>query len=162
MSLDTIDVVLPPPTEPTFYSLKKAIAFAEAITRERVGEEVSSCYGTIIRSTKWCDTAIDLQLENGKTLGFRCMNNDVGIVIDDPITDTQPTLPDRMQLRLGDRTWLCERGGLITAMEGRTLQLVYATQSTFFLYVAGLEILWISILIDSRSNRPFLNWSPTD
>ena len=162
MSLETIDVVLPPSTEPTFKSLTKAIAFGEAITRKRVSNEVSSCYGAIIRSATWSDTAVDLHLDNGRLIGFRCAQNDVDIVLDDPLTDVSPGLPENLQLRLADRTWPWERNSLIAAMTGRTFRLVYATQSTYFLYISGLDILWVSVLIDSRTGRPFLYWRPTD
>jgi hypothetical protein len=162
MSLETIDVVLPPSTEPTFDTPAKALVFGEAITRKRVSNEVSSCYGAVIRSVAWNDTAIQLRLDNDRTLTFRRVQNDVEISLDDTLADMPPALSEKVRLRLAGQTWTWERNGLITAMVGRTFRLVQATQSTFFLYVSGLDILWIHVLIDGRTGHPFLCWSPTD
>jgi len=162
MPSNTIDVVLPPFTEPTFDTPGKAIAFGEAITRKRVSHAVSSCYGAVIRSTTWSDTAIDLHLDNDKTLGFRCAENEVEIVLGAPSTDIGLGLPDKVLLNLAGQAWTWERDSLITAMAGRTLRLIQATQSTFFLYVSGLDTLWVHALIDGRTGHPFLYWSPTD
>lgn len=162
MPLETIDVVLPPSTEPTFDTSGKALAFGEAITRERVGNEVSPCYDAVIRSATWSDTTVRLHLGNDRTLTFRCVQNDVEISIDNPPADMPPALSEEVRLRLAGQTWTWERKSLIAAMVGRTFRLVQATQSTFFLYVSGLDILWIHVLIDGRTGHPFLCWEPTD
>jgi hypothetical protein len=162
MPLIEIDVVLPPFTDSTFDSPEKAIASAEAINRERVSNEISSCFGTIVQSAVWSDTALQLQLDNGRTLNFRCVQNHVGVALDDPPIDAAPSLPEKMLLHLSGQTWTWARDSLITAIVGRKFRLLQATESTFFLYISGLDILWLHVLIDGRTNLPFLCWSPTD
>jgi len=141
MPLDKIDVVLPPFTDSTFDTLEKAFAGGKAITHERVNAQVSSRFGSVIHSATWSDTAVHLHLDDGKTLSFQCVQNYVHITLDDPPADIFPGLPERVLLRLAGQTWEWERAGLITALAGRKLHHIEATESTYFLYVKGLEIL---------------------
>jgi hypothetical protein len=162
MPLDIIDVVLPRFTDSTFDTPEKALAGGEAITRERVISDVSSCFDSVICSAIWSDTVLQMRLDSGRTLSFRCAQNHVDIALDDPPADIAPNLPEKLLLRLAGQTWEWERGGLISAIVGRTLRLIQATESTFFLYVSGIRILWIHVLIDGRTSTPFLCWSQTD
>jgi hypothetical protein len=162
MPVHTIDVVLPPFIDSTFDTPDKAIASIDVVNRKRISNEVSSRFGSVIRSAIWTDTAVDLYLDRGRTLSFRCVQNYVHIVLDDPPADTFSDLPKRALLRLAGQKWDWERAGLITALVGRTLHLIQATESTYFLYVSGLKSLWLSVLIDGKTARPFLYWSLTD
>jgi hypothetical protein len=165
MMFDTIQVTVASMAEPFLKTPEEAIRFSKSINRTRIPPGISSCMGQKINSTGWSDDAISLHLESGKTLRFRYAKNAVDLTIRDDVSSSvaRESLSQEIQLIFpsGEETrW--ERGKLIEALEGNAIHHIQATQSSFFVYVTNVEILWIYFLIDRSSGHPFLYWGLTD
>jgi hypothetical protein len=151
--------------EPGLKTPEEAIAFAKSITRARVDDRIASCVGYTIKSTDWCDDELRLFLDNGKTLHFGCAEDAVDLTIEVGMRHNvgdQPRPQDVVLIRLGRKEIHWKRGDLIRALEGQTFRLIRASQSGFFFYATGVDILTIHVLMNRRTGRPFLFWQPTD
>lgn len=163
--LETILASLLPNFEPDFYTPEEAIAFSKWIAAARGNENIASCIGRVIRLADWRDDAIFLQLDNGKTLHFGCARYVVDLAVEDGVPSdgaNESRALKAVLVQLEDVTFYWDRDELVRALEGNTVQRIQAGHTLYFLYVANVGILMISVLINRSTGRPFLYWGLTD
>ena len=138
--LETIEAAYPPTTEPSFTTPESAITFSK------------------------CRDEFRLHLDNRKILRVACAQNRVDVTVEDYVSTDLPcgsATPAMVLLRFSHREILWRRGGLMESLRGHAFRRIQMSQTGLFLYVANI-ILWVNILIDRQSGRPFLFWELTD
>jgi len=164
-NLDIIEAAFPPVGEPSFGTPEEAIVFSKFIAATRESENVAPCIGSLIRFADWSDDAIFLQLDNGKTLHFRCERYVVELTIEDSAPSkgaSESQAPKAVLVQLGDQPFHWNRDELLRALEGNPISRIQAGQTLFFLYVSNVGILMINVLINRSTGCPFLFWEMTD
>jgi len=162
--LETIEAAYPPTMEPSFTTPESAITFSKSIDRARSNNEWSSCIGRVIDSVEWCRDEFRLHLDNRKILRVACAQNRVDVTVEDYVSTELPSgsaAPAMVLLRFSHREIPWRRGELMESLRGHAVRRIQMSQTGLFLYVANI-ILWVNILIDRQSGRPFLFWELTD
>jgi hypothetical protein len=161
----TIEASFPSESEPGFKTPGEAIDFATSIDRARRPDGMALCIGQIIRRADWRDDAFNLHLNNHKVLQFGCAKNVVDIVIGDDQPNTVvggPQTQDVVLVQLKGKEIHWKRGELMRALQGNAFSRIQKGQSGLFLYVKNVGILWVNVLIDQSTGRPFLFWEMSD
>lgn len=160
-TLDILEATSPLMGEPGFKTLSEAVDFSKAVDAGRRNDGVTSCIEQIIESVDCDDEALCLHLKNQQFLQFRCEQNIVDVTIENG-APTRDKTREAVLIRLGGREFVWKRDELMQALKGNAVRRIQMGQCGAFLYVANVGILWINVLINSLSGRPFLFWELTD
>ncbi len=150
----------------SFASPAEAVQMAKRNALAQRTGPASACEGRTIERVAWTDAAVRIFLEGGYTLDIAC-NGDGAV--DYNVYDAPPQtvhgdhyLEDAVSLTFPGDRYQWNRREIIMRTVGRTLKKVLMKQNHLLLYVADIDIILFSGLLDVATRRYFLFWSPTE
>ncbi len=150
----------------SFGSPAEAIEAAKRNAACQRSGPAGACEGRTIERVLWTDAAVRLILQGGSTFEIACGGDGV---IDYKVYDAPPEtfggdhwLEDVVSVRFPHERYAWHRREIIMRTVGRTVKTIVMKQNHLLLYVADIDIILFSGLLDVAARRYFLFWSPTE
>lgn len=162
--VEIIEAAFPVKDEPTFCTAEAAISYSKKVDQERRNIDETLYVGRHIVFADYQDSILELHLDNGKILVFQCVQNSVDIKVEDTkynheFTQSYPENAVMIMLAGKEINW---NKHTIQSLVGNAVKRIQLSQHGCYLYVTNVGILLLEILINTRSNQPFLFWEMTD